>query len=74
MTKFIKVTNLKDSESIYINIEVIGHIYDVKEKIQYGRVEVEGHTVVGSTCHNNGGFKVKETTKQIFKLIEDIQK
>jgi len=48
MTKFIKVTNLKDSESIYINIEVIGHIYDVKEKIEYGRVEVEGHTVVGS--------------------------
>jgi hypothetical protein len=74
MTKFIKLTNLKDSESIYINVEFIGHIYDVKEEIQYGRVEVERHTVVGSTCHNNGGFKVKETTKQIFKLIEDIRK
>jgi len=74
MKKFIKLTNLKDSESIYINVEVIGHIYDVNEKIQHGRVEVEKHTVVGSTCHNNGGFKVKETTKQIFKLIEDIQK
>jgi hypothetical protein len=74
MKKFIKLTNLKDSESIYINVEAIGHLYEVKEKIQYGRVEIEKHTVVGSTCHNNGGFKVKETAKQIFELIEKIEK
>jgi len=65
--KLIKLTSINNTGDIYVNIEHIGHMYEVKEKISYGRVEVEAHTVVGTVTHNNGGFKVKETVKLIVK-------
>jgi hypothetical protein len=68
--KLIKLTSLKDSGDIYINIEHIGHICEVKETILYGSVDTPNHTVIGVTTHNNGGFRVKETVKEITKLIE----
>ena len=68
--KMIKLTSNSDSESIYINIEHIGHMYEVKEKVLYdGRVEKEAYTKIGTLTHNNGGFEVKETVKQIVKII-----
>jgi hypothetical protein len=68
--RIIELTSLKDGSKIYINIECIGHFYEAKEEISYGRVETPKHTSVGTTTHNNGGFRVKETSKEILKLIE----
>ena len=68
--RIIELTSLNSSDTIYINVECIGHFYEVKAKLNYGRVEKQAHTRVGTTTHNNGGFEVKETVKQIKKLIE----
>ena len=74
MTRFIKLTNLKDERPIYMNVDYIGHIYSAGPKIDYGRVSEEAHTVVGVTTHNNGGFKVIEDVDKISKLLKQIQK
>ena len=68
--RIIELTSLNDGDTIYINVECIGHFYAVKEKSNYSRVEKKAHTRVGTTTHNNGGFEVKETVKQIIKLLE----
>jgi hypothetical protein len=71
MKGFIKLTNLKDKQPIYINVDCIGHVYTEKPKIEHGRVEKEAHTVVGVTTHNNGGFQVIETPNEIFIMLEE---
>jgi hypothetical protein len=71
---FIKLTYLNNKETIYINPLHIGHIYRTKEKITFGRIEQEEHTIVGTTTHNNGGFKVYETPQEILKLISNLSK
>ena len=63
----IKLTS--NSGSIYINVEHIGHMYEVKETVEYGKVVKKAHTKIGVATHNNGGFEVKETVKQIVKII-----
>ena len=68
--KVIKLTNL-DKEPIYINVEHIGHFYEVVEKSSYGSIDKPKHTTVGVTTHNNGGFKVTESIEQILKLIKE---
>jgi hypothetical protein len=70
MKRFIKLTNLKDKQPIYVNVDCIGHVYTEKPKIEHGRVEKEAHTVVGVTTHNNGGFQVIETPNEIFIMLE----
>jgi len=70
MKRFIKLTNLKDKQPIYVNVDCIGHVYTEKPKIEHGRVEKEAHTVVGVTTHNNGGFQVIETLNEIFIMLE----
>jgi len=70
MKGFIKLTNLKDKQPIYINVDCIGHVYTEKPKIEHGRVEKEAHTVVGITTHNNGGFQVIETPNEIFSMLD----
>lgn len=70
MKGFIKLTNLKDEQPIYINVDCIGHVYAAKAKILNGRVEKEAYTAVGVTTHNNGGFQVIETPERIFKMLE----
>ena len=69
--KLIKITSLNDKRPIYINVEMIGHISETAEKISYGRVETEKHTVIGVITHNNGGFRVIESVNKILKLIEE---
>jgi len=66
--KMITLTSHTTNSLIYINIDTIGHIYDVVKKVQYKADEK--YTKVGTTCHNNGGFEVIEDAKQILKLIE----
>lgn len=68
--KLIKLTSSNNTGDIYINVEYIGHMYEVKETVEYGRVEVEAYTVIGVLTHNNGGFKVKETVKLIVKAAQ----
>ena len=67
--KVIKLTNLSKSP-IYINIEMIGHFYEVEEKRDYGSVTKVAHTRLGVVTHNNGGFEVIETANEIMKLIK----
>ena len=71
--KLIKLTSTTDNKPVYINIECIGHFYQVPAKKEYGREIEEAHTRVGVTTHNNGGFKVAEDINQISKLIEKAQ-
>jgi uncharacterized protein YlzI (FlbEa/FlbD family) len=66
--KFIQVTNLS-GDPIFINPQHIGHMYEVKEKIEYGKVSKPKHTRLGVVTHNNGGFEVKETPQEIMKKI-----
>jgi hypothetical protein len=67
--RLIKVTPLKGNIPIYININMIGHFYEVEETRSYGSVDKPKHTRIGVTTHNNGGFEVKESVKEISKLI-----
>ena len=67
---FIKVTSATDSKPVYINIEMIGHMYEVPAKVEYGRTVEDAHTRIGVLTHNNGGFRVAEDINQIMKLIE----
>lgn len=65
----IKVTSFHTKKPIYINIDAIGHFYEVEEEIEYGRVKTKKHTVIGATTHNNGGFKVIESVKEIAQQL-----
>lgn len=67
---FIKVTSIADSKPVFISVNHIGHIYQVPEKKEYGRVVKEACTKIGVETHNNGGFEVAEDINQIMKLIE----
>ena len=69
--KLIGLTNLR-GKTIYINPNHIGHIYEVEEKVEYGRVMEEKHTKIGVTTHNNGGFSVKESIIDIMKKISTL--
>ncbi len=64
----IKVTTLSDKKSIYINIDMIGHLYEIEEK-DFNR-EPKKYTVIGTTTHNNGGFKVIESIQEVFNRIK----
>jgi hypothetical protein len=73
--KLIKLTSHKDDSFIYVNINEIGHFYEVKESQMWhqGEPTTKKHTVVGVTTHNNGGFKVKETPEEIIEKIRLIR-
>jgi hypothetical protein len=66
----IKLTCM-DKSLVYINIEHIGHFYEILDKREDGNISEAKHTRVGVTTHNNGGFKVIESADKIIKLIND---
>lgn len=66
--KIIKLTSV-DKSLIYINVEHIGHFYEIADKMEYGRLEEAKHTRVGVTTHNNGGFKVIESVDKILNML-----
>ena len=68
--KLIKLTSLRDKRPIYVNVEMIGHIYEVQTEYEYGRIREEEHCVVAVLTHNNGGFKVQETLEIILSLLK----
>jgi hypothetical protein len=64
----IKVTSLHTKTPIYINVNMIGHFYE--EGIDnLGKATKEKYTVIGTTTHSNGGFKVLESVEEIAKRI-----
>jgi hypothetical protein len=64
--KFIKLTSFIDNKPIFINPETIGHIFEATD-IRLGKPPI--YTSVGTTCHNNGGFKIVESPDEILKMI-----
>ena len=66
--KLIKLTSFNNKTPIYINIDMIGHLYEVEEK-DFNR-EPKKYTVIGTTTHNNGGFKVIESIQEVFNRIK----
>lgn len=68
--KIIALTSNVDGKIVYINVDTIGHIYDVDKKGRYGEDDKK-FTKVGTTTHNNGGFEVMENAKTILKMISD---
>jgi hypothetical protein len=69
------LTSHSDDSPIYININEIGHIYEVKQSEDWfqGKPIVEKFTRVGVKTHNDGGFKVKETPEEIIEKIRMIR-
>ena len=70
--KLIKLTSL-DKKPIYINIDMIGHLFEVEATMEYGKIIEEKHTKIGVTTHNNGGFRVKESIDEILELEKGIK-
>jgi hypothetical protein len=66
---FIQLTSTSTNKPIYINTEMIGHMYEVPAKKEYGKEVKEAYTKIGVTTHNNGGFEVAEDIIQIMKLV-----
>ena len=70
--KIIKLTSSNDKKPIYINLDMIGHFYDVEETQSNGIVKAQNkHTRVGVVTHRNGGFEVVEDSNRIIKLIQE---
>lgn len=67
--KLIKLT-MSNRQFVWINPNQIGHLSVDESYVEYGRT-IPKMTRVGVTTHNNGGFKVIETTEQIIKLINE---
>ena len=65
--RLIKLTSFNTKMPIYINVEMIGSLSEVEEK-DFNR-EPKKYTSVGHLTHNNGGFKVTESIKEIAKKI-----
>ena len=65
----IKVTSMHTKTHIYINVDMIGHMYEVEADINLGATTVPKHTVIGAITHGNGGFKVLESLEEIAKRI-----
>jgi hypothetical protein len=66
--RLIKLTPFHTKTPIYINVDMIGHLLEVEET-EYNRV-TKKYTSVGHLTHNNGGFRVIESIKEIFDLIK----
>jgi len=67
--KLIQVTS-KEKKSIYINIDMIGHILSHTELNKGYGVSIP-ITKIGVTTHNNGGFEVLETVEQVIRKINN---
>ena len=58
--KFIALTSVIDKGTIYLNVDMIGHIFQDDEC-----------TRVGHLTHNNGGFRVTQDAEEILDLIKN---
>lgn len=69
--KLIKLTSRRSNNTVYINVDHIGHIYRTTEQMSYSNNSIT-YTTVGVVTHNNGGFDVKETPEEIIELINQL--
>ena len=69
----IKLTLRSGKKPVYINVDCIGHFFEVPEERRGDSIVEIRHTNVGVTTHNNGGFSVLETCEEINKLISEIK-
>jgi len=67
MAKFIELT-LISKEKVYINVEHIGDFFEYMERSYHNTPTIK-ITSVGVLTHNNGGFRVLESSKEILNLI-----
>jgi hypothetical protein len=58
--KFIALTALHNKQTIYLNVDMIGDLW-----------QGEGFSSVGHLTHNNGGFKVTQDVEEILDLINN---
>lgn len=66
--KLIKLT-LLNKQPVHININHIGHFFEVPEQRRGSELVERKYTSVGETTHNNGGFNVVESCEEIIDLI-----
>ena len=59
--RFIKLTSSHNKETIYINIDMIGDIW-----------QGDGFSSIGHLTHNNGGFKVTQDVEEILDLMNEV--
>jgi hypothetical protein len=71
MTNFIKLTSHGTQKDIFINPDMIGHIYERTEKTASQIIKT--YTKIGIITHNNGGFEVTESVEEVLKLISQSQ-
>ena len=67
--KFIKLTSFIDNKPIFINPETIGHIFEATDMNRAAVNKPSIYTSVGTTCHNNGGFRIVESPDEILKMV-----
>lgn len=58
--RFIALTALHNKKPIYLNVDMIGDIW-----------QGEGFSSVGHLTHNNGGFRVTQDVEEILDLINN---
>ena len=58
--RFITLTALHNKKPIYLNVDMIGDIW-----------QGDGFSSVGHLTHNNGGFKVTQDAEEILDLINN---
>ena len=68
--KIIKLTSTTDSKPVYINIECIGHFYQVPAKKEYGK-EVEDFRVVDYEAISMLNVSA---TQELYKRLELLEK
>lgn len=72
MKKFIKLHSFADKKPIYVNMDLLGHFYEVPEDTDRYNRKVGGFTRVGVVTHNNGSFEVVESVTKIVSLINEM--
>jgi hypothetical protein len=59
--RFIALTSLHNKQTIYLNVSMIGDIW-----------QGDGFSSVGHLTHNNGGFKVTQDVEEILELMNEV--
>ena len=68
--KFITLTSASTNTPIHINVDHIGHVHGIKAEYHGAHLMKDACTSIGVTTHNNGGFRVTESDKEVMKLIQ----
>jgi hypothetical protein len=70
--KFIKLTSIVNNKPVFINPATIGHLFETTNTNHAAFRKPPIYTSVGTTCQNNGEFKVTESIDEILKMIKEL--